>query len=174
MARRYAHLRETSACPTDDSQAFVESLGEPAKRRARSSKRRLRDAIEDLARVFPKGEPADDFAPRHLVALYAKLHEQVYGAAPGELEEGASFLAASSSAEKLVRASFGGSTREAIEFLRWTWRRERNVVKRRREDGATGRRIGWRLQFASAALLTDYRVDLAQRSERGPRPAARA
>lgn len=124
--------------------------------------------------MFAKGEIGERFEERHLVALYARLHEQVYGSRPGELEEGKSFLAACSSASRLVRESFGGELRGAIEYLRWTWRRERFVEGKRRANGETGRRIGWRLQFASQSLLTDYRVDLARKSEHGPRPKERA
>lgn len=148
--------------------AFVDSLGPAPKRRTRSSKAMLAKAIEDLPRVLVDGAPTPEFSERHLVALYARLHEQIYGVAPEELGEGRAMLAASSSASKLVREAMRGSLVEAIEFLRWTWRRERFVEQKRRANGETGRRIGWRLQFASAGLLTDYRVDAARREERGP------
>lgn len=145
--------------------AFAESLGPAPKKRARSSKKGLEVALADLARVFPGGAPADGFAPRHLVALYAKLHESVYGARPEELVDGKSFFAATSAAEKLVRVDFAGDMDAALDFLRWAWRREQRREPTRREQGG-GSRIGWRFQFAARVLLTDYRVDLGRR---GPR-----
>ena len=166
--------RDVEPAERSDADEFAASLGDAPKKRARSSKRRLSDAIAELDRVFPKGELGAKFEEKHLVALYAKLHEQVYGAGPGELEEGKNFLAACSAASRLVRVDFKGELRGAIEFLRWTWRRERFVVQKRRQSGAAGRRIGWRLQFASRDLVTDYRVDLAGQSERAPRSKERA
>ena len=151
-----------------DADAFAESIGPAPKRRGCSSRLRLETAIVELTRVFPDGAPTAGFAERHLVALYARLHEQIYGAKAGELAEGKSFLAACSSASKLVRDEMRGSFGEAVEYLRWTWRRERFVEQKRRANGETGRRIGWRLQFASAGLLTDYRVDAARHAETGP------
>lgn len=152
--------------------AFAESIGPPPKRRAKSSKRRLDEAIASLGEVFAGGAPGDGFDERHLVALYARLHREVYGVPPGELADGSAFLAACSAAKRLVREELAGSLREAVEFLRWTWRRERSAEAKRRGSGESGRRVGWKLQFATRALFTDYQVDRARRADRTARPKA--
>ncbi len=117
--------------------------------------------------MFEGSVPRDGFRPKHLVALYARLHARVYGAEPQELADGKSFFAASSAAERLVRVEFAGTPDRALDFLRWTWRREADREKWRRQNpgGSGGGRIGWKLQFAGRALVTDYRVEMARRSE---------
>ena len=106
----------------------------------------------------------DTMKPVHLVALWARCHERVYGVVPAEMV-GDAWLAASSSAAKLVRDEFGGDFARAVEFLRWTWRREqgREIAARKRKDERVSR-IGWRLQLAQRYLLTDYRLDLARQT----------
>jgi hypothetical protein len=109
---------------------------------------------------------ADDFEnmkPTHLVALWVRCHEKVYGVTPAEMN-GETWLGAGSAAAKLVRAEFGGSMTAAVEFMRWTWRREQWREKKARHDGENRvGHIGWRLQFVMRHLLTDYRIDVARR-----------
>lgn len=107
------------------------------------------------------------FTPRHLVAFWAKLHGRVYGVDPCAELAGKAGLAATGMARAFVENQFGGDMAEAVEFLRWTWKRERSREDYRRANGGKGGRIGWRLQF-SATLVTDYRIDLARRVERAP------
>lgn len=100
--------------------------------------------------------------PLHLVALWARCHEQVYGAAPAELA-GPIWWAAASAAGKLVRDEFGGDITRAVEFMRWVWNREKAREAKARHDGDDRvSRIGWRLLFAQRYLLTDYRISLAR------------
>ena len=99
--------------------------------------------------------------PKHLVGLYVVLHENVYKVLPEELL-GDVWPGAVSAAKKLADELGGLET--AVEFLRWVWTRER-ARERKREPGDSFR-IGWRLQFVSRALVTDWKVDRA----RGARP----
>lgn len=109
---------------------------------------------------------ANDYAnmkPVHLVALYVRCHETVYGVTPAEMN-GEAWLGASSAAAKLVRVDFDGDMAAAVEFMRWTWRREQWRENKAKHDGdARVGRIGWRLQFVLRHLLTDYRIDVARR-----------
>lgn len=109
---------------------------------------------------------SNDFAaatPHHLVALYEDCHLRVYGALPGELA-GQAWLGAASAAAKLVRDEFEGDVAKAIEFVRWTWWREREREQRSRTRGEVRTfRVGWRLQFQARGLLTDYRVEMLRR-----------
>lgn len=101
--------------------------------------------------------------PTHLVALWVRCHEKVYGVTPAEMN-GEAWLGARSAAEKLVRVEFGGDVAAAVEFLRWTWKREQWRETRAAHNGENRvGRIGWRLQFVLRHLLTDYRIDVARR-----------
>lgn len=92
--------------------------------------------------------------PKHLVALYAVLHEQVYGVEAAELVEG--WPAAVSAAARLVREEFDDKVHAAVEYLRWVWARERAREKGR--EAGQGTRIGWGLMFAKRTLLVDFKV----------------
>lgn len=103
--------------------------------------------------------------PQHLVALYRECHAQVYRVRPLELDDGREFAFASLEAGRMLGRDFGGSVERAIEFVRWTWTREREREEWRIREGKSGSSIGWRLQF-SAKLVTQYRVDLAREGKR--------
>lgn len=108
----------------------------------------------------------DDFAgaePIHLVVLYLELHLRVYGVEAADCT-GSDRVGAIARAKDFVRDFFDGSSERAVEFLRWTWQREKAREKWRRENNAGGKRITWRLQF-SAALVTDYRLDQARKAK---------
>lgn len=149
------------------AQALLDWVGpEPSSKstRKRNGAKALASARRDLETIRESGSWASA-QPRHFVALYAWLHETVYGVAPAELGTDA-FFGAVSAAGKLLRDEFGDRPEALVEFLRWTWRRERAFEKKRRLDGEGGRRIGWRLQFVLRHLLTDYRLDLARAGAR--------
>jgi hypothetical protein len=100
---------------------------------------------------------ADDWSgctPTTLVGLYAYLHRGVYNVAPDELAD--DWLPALSSARRCLEKDFGGDAAKALEFVRWSWQRER---RSRRKNPDSDFRMGWRYQF-SRRLLTDYRVAL--------------
>lgn len=101
--------------------------------------------------------------PKHLVALYSLLHEQVYGVAPVELKD--VWKGVVSAAKSMLEKEFNKDAKAFVEFIRWTWRRERNRETKRQAEGSEGSRIGWVLQFKSRAMLTDYRVDVARSQE---------
>ncbi len=102
--------------------------------------------------------------PGHLVALWAWCHEQVYGVAPEEAGSPAQFGRACMRAGQLVKASFGGNVAQAVEFMRWSWAREKRRHAWRVREGQELRRVGWALQFSST-LVGDWRVETAGRSK---------
>src|SRR5208282_5697737 len=95
--------------------------------------------------------------PRDFVALYAMLHNRVYGVEPEELTSSARLYAASL-ARKLLDRSFGGDPWEFADFIRWVWIREESREKWRQQNSVSGGRIHWRLQF-NGALVTDWRIE---------------
>lgn len=105
--------------------------------------------------------------PVHLVALYMYCHAAVYGVEAGEIA-GKTFGFASALAAKLVREKFEGSVANAVQFVRWTWIRERGREKWRCDNGRSGGRLGWRLQFSlTSGLWEDWQIDLRRRRRAG-------
>lgn len=153
--------RKRSAPPPASSR--VVSLDEWASRAPRR-KKGLRsagkqDVDQSLAEVDRMVASKDWSAarPRHFVALYFKMHAHVYGTEPAELR-GKTWTAACLMAARLFERELGSDVDRFVNFLAWTWKREKRAHARGSDDR---RRMGWRLQF-SPALVTDYRVFLAQ------------
>jgi len=133
-----------------------------------SLKNAVRDVEDMYDRAKEEGENVwTEAKPRHLVGLYAKLHESVYGVLPIEVD-GVAFAGAVSAARTMLDREFEGDVLKMLGFMRWVWSRERWREADRRRRGGEGRdyRVGWRLQFASRALFTDWRVAL-MREHRG-------
>ncbi len=146
--------------------ALLDSLGPEKKKRKRrpaDARKTLEAATKELDDVLAKRKAAE---PRHLVALYAKMHETVYGVAPEELTRPDEQMAATSAARALVAQCFGGKYDDAIAFMRWVWQEQRRRTARRRANGETPFRVGWRLQFASRTLVTDYRAAMFEQTRR--------
>lgn len=123
-------------------------------------------AVEDARGRASSGD-WEGAAPRSLVALYYVCHTEVYGAEPGELR-GEQWAMACRSAGALVKTEFGGDLSKAVEYVRWTWRREQ-WREGRRSDEQKRWRVTWRQQFAQRNLLSDYRTELARRARSGRR-----
>lgn len=95
--------------------------------------------------------------PLVFVALYAILHEHVYGVVE-ELKTQDRKLAAFA-AGRMLKGEFGGDAEAMASFLRWAWKREAGREKWRRDNGRQGLRLTWRLLFGGGYLMTDYRLD---------------
>lgn len=154
--RRLRHPGGAPAQPAEEAPADalvrMVGVGKPRAKR-RPSPTRVR---EEVIAMLGSG----DFSkarPMHLVALYEWLHLQVYGVRAAELEVASTWHAASFAASRLVEQQFRGDVEAAIEFVRWTWTRERERAKTRKE-GQQVFRVGWRLQFVTGYILTDFRM----------------
>lgn len=155
--------------PTDDAPgaALLASLGPEKKKRRRTpsdAKRGLAEAISELVDVLAGRRKPE---PKHLVGLYAHMHEAVYGVVPEELRRPNEFMGATSAARKMTAEAFDDRIADAIEFMRWVWRRERDMTKWRRAKGVPIRRVDWRRQFVFRDLVTDYRAAIFEKGERG-------
>jgi hypothetical protein len=67
---------------------------------------------------------------------------------------------ATSAAKRLVTVEFSGRIDWALDFVRWTWRKEAKQFPTRKSDW----RIGWRWQFAGRSGVTDYRIAMSKTS----------
>lgn len=135
---------------------------EPKKPRTITTTKAKRD--KDARECKERREQGDwaGARPGHFVALYGACHEKIYGFIPSELESGKEYALAILAASRMLRSEFEGKSEIMVEFMRWAWKREEGREKWRRDNGKSGQRLGWRLQF-NGSLLSDYRVDLARR-----------
>lgn len=137
----------------------------PPKKRARSiSEARFRAVLVEMGDLV-KANDWKDATAVHFVALYAYLHDQIYGFAPGELTA-RERMAAAGAASRMLSASFDGDPDDMVDFMRWTWRREASRERWRRENHRPGGKLTWRFQFSGRAL-DEYRADLMRSRGKG-------
>ncbi len=140
--------------------AWCEAKKPPAKKRSAG----IGDAafLRDLDAVveFLKNGKWAEATGRHFVALYADLHFRVYGIAPGDLGSKERAWAAKM-ANDLLAQEFGGDKAAMARFISWTWSRELDREKWRRQENRGGGRIDYRMQFGKR-MLVDFRIDEAR------------
>lgn len=143
-------------------------LDRPKPKRTRTV-RSKQTALEVAERGAQSRASAGDWegaSGKDLVGLYAFCHRSVYGAPAGELANVGQFRAASKAAAKMIRESFDGDVGAAVDFVRWTWLREREREEWAAENRRNRGRLGWRLAF-SERIVTDYRVAMSRLRRRG-------
>jgi hypothetical protein len=161
MGRRVIKLPSTAA-----QQLALGLDPQPGRSKPKPKKRNpgtpfeIKRAIQDIERRVEE-EDWEKMRPGMLVALFAWCHEKTYGVAPADLK-GQSWRNAQRCAGMMVKKDFGGDIDKALEFLRWTWQRERRIEQWRRDNNQHGKVIGWYDQFQRGELLTKYRVDVAR------------
>jgi hypothetical protein len=158
-AERAASLRNPGSGQSQLGLSVAEFVATKPKRKRGSARGAFKRALAEWSTMRETGQ-IRGMKGRHFVALFHECHEGVYGVAPAELLDGETWFGAASAAERMLVQEFAGNVESMIEFVRWVWRRERTMEKRRRSDGIDGRRIGWRLMYLQRVLLTDYRVAL--------------
>lgn len=141
-------------------EAFTGALKEKRPRRLGSISDKAFDKLRDEAVACMKSGEWGDACSRTMVALFAILHERVYGVACADLSP-STRLVASFSAGRMLDREFSGDVAAMAMFLRWTWMREKEREVWRRSNGREGGTVSWRLQF-NGRLLTDYRIALAR------------
>lgn len=102
----------------------------------------------------PQPANADD-----LVYVYAWLYYEVCGVLPLSLIN--EVTPARNAARLMTQNFFEGDFARALDFLKWTWARE----KWRRDNDRQMKVISWRLQF-SKYLIEDYQVAHVRRNGR--------
>jgi hypothetical protein len=160
-------MNAVSKLDDDDVRDSARKLAAWAHKPARSTRSKTisDSAFEKATREMHRMAQSTDWSEataRHMVALYAWLHEKVYGVAPGELTSRERLYAAGAAA-RMLEKEFDGDPGAMATFVVWTWKREKKTEEWRRANGRTeGRRIGWRLQFNNS-LLTDFRIEVKRR-----------
>ena len=148
------------------AQHLEQLVGEPKAKRLTNPINRQTIAQAEAMRV---SQDWKDAQPKHLVALFVWLHENVYGVKPLEIlhgEEGRRLaLGAVSACRALVKDEFGGHVRDVVVFMLWVWRREKSKQEwAARTPGVQLGRINARTQFAGRVLLTEFRLDRERKS----------
>ena len=132
---------------------------ERAARPFRGSKNAVERSCLEMKEMAESGDWSEARGT-HVVALYAWLHACVYGVEPSELTPKQWGIAAAA-ATRMVDQEFKRDYGSAVQFLRWTWKREQKREEWRRQQHRDGGRIGWRLQFSNA-LIVEYRLSVAR------------
>lgn len=141
-------------------EAFAAQAPKKRKGLRGAGKNEIGTSLEEVGEMRAKGE-WKSARPRHFVALYWQLHQHVYKLAPAELR-GREWTAACLAAKRMIDVDFQGDLDRFVEFIVWTWRREKYLNAK--DESGTRRRLGWRLQF-SPSLATDYRLHLQRQRE---------
>ncbi len=102
-------------------------------------------------------------SPLAAVGMFIFMHTYVYSVEPAELRDRNVLLGASSAARRILSFEFGGQMQYLCDFVRWTWACEKKTFATRSSDF----RIGWRYQFCSKALLTDYKIAIPKQAKFG-------
>lgn len=118
-------------------------------------------AIRDARHRAATGE-WDGTKGSTLVGLYAMCHEMIYGVVPEELKNLGLFRAAARNSARALHEVFADDIVKCIEFVRWTWEREKRKNAWAQSNGVDRNRMSWKWQF-SAGMVTDYRVSLQQK-----------
>lgn len=101
-------------------------------------------------------------SPKEFAALYAILHERVYGVSPSEMNIPTERLPAISMAKRMLEKEFDNNAPMMAEFFKWVWSRESWKFKKITSQGKVFEyRITWRQQF-NGKLLTDWRSTVLQ------------
>lgn len=93
-----------------------------------------------------------------LVLTWAHLHGHVLGVSAVPELAGRAWSPATAAAHEMLRDRFGGALPDAVEFIRWAWRRESGRIAERRRRGEEPGRLTWQRVFRTPGLVVDYRV----------------
>jgi hypothetical protein len=151
---KYRTPEEVAAAEAEAAIEQFAGVGKKRKTRTLDPER----AREELRGYLVKGD-FTGATPKHLAALYEWCHEQVYGVRPSEMATRVIWTRVVFAAAKMLKDDFAGDMGATIAFIRWTWQRERERERARRAGRDNSNfRIGWRIQFVTKHLVTDYRI----------------
>jgi len=158
-------LEERKERDRQESRRLLEAFTGSPKKSAKKSKT-IGDAafmktLEQVGEML-KTDKWGEATGRHFVALYADLYFRVYGFLPADLGPKERVYATKLAGTMLTR-QFSDDRSEMAKFMAWTWTRERETEKWRRENGREGGIIEWQHQF-SAKLVQRYRMACARKA----------
>lgn len=151
-------------------EALVTPLTKKPTKRTGPQVAKIQRDMEKIAEIVKDEKLWVKLTPALYVALYAWLHQQVYGIDPSAELASKVGLGARSAATNILKNEFNGNAGEMLMFMRWTWFREREREEWRKANNRQGGRITWRVQF-SHGLVNEYR--LMRRREVNKMPVTR-
>ena len=143
---------------------FVQSVAkikQQPKTRTRKQLALIDVAVDEAQRRARTGDWEDAKAAT-FVGLYALCHRLVYGVLPSELVAAGTFKLAVRMAAKAKHELFHDDGIALVEFVRWTWEREKRKNSWAQSKSVDRNRMSWKWQF-SRAMETDYRIHLSQK-----------
>lgn len=148
---------------TEDSATRLAEWAKPSAKKKSKARTicdsRWKPLLSEARTMMLAGDWSEAY-PRHFAALYAILHEKVYGIPATDLTPSNRLKAAGAAMHLL--AQLGNDKNEMAVFVRWVWLREQSREKWRRENNRPGGRVSWTQQF-SGSYLADYRVELLRK-----------
>ena len=159
--------RQTNAQPTGEKERialmdFLDSGPKKAPRQARQSK--IDMAITDAELRAQTGE-WEGIPSRIFVGLYGLCHRILYGFVPDELKVTREFDKAAKMAARRLRESFDNDAEEMVEFIKWSWERQKSKEAWAINNGKNVSRLNIFAQF-SPSLVSDYRKAVIDRARR--------
>lgn len=162
---------QVDAAVLESARALDAMVGPLVEKKARKSPepksigpRQHARAVSEAQEMMASGDWAGA-EPRHLVALYAILHEKVYSVPAETLGKEGTF--AGYAARRTLMHDFHDDRAAMVEYVRWSFTNEQRTEKWRRTQGhASTFRLSWRLLFSTRGV-TNMRV--AQARSKGVR-----
>ena len=124
----------------------------------------LEAALEDAEKRAASGDWSQAVV-RSFVGLYAMCHRMTYGVDATDLADKGTFQMSTRMVTKVLHDLFNDDKDDLVEFIKWTWEREKGREEWAAREGKSRNRMNVRTQF-SASMVTDYRVDQSRRTRR--------
>lgn len=116
----------------------------------------VRETTKEEVEEYIKLRTWEGARPKHFVELYVKLHTEVYGVEPLELQVKAVAMRAASFAKRCLKDHFEMDVDAFAEFMRWVWIQQTWQSKKNAVAGKEPFRVTWKYQW-SGGLVTQYR-----------------
>lgn len=116
--------------------------------------------LHDAERRAQEGTWDEARAPV-LVGLYGVCHRLVYNVLPDELYDMGAFRGATRAATRMVHEQFEDGIEDAVQFVKWSWKREQSRAAWARSKSISRNRMSWHAQF-STGYVTDWRVEMSK------------
>lgn len=137
--------------------------GQKKKRRGKSDHLKPIDALIKDAEIRSTSGEWEGCTGRSFVGLYAFCFRMIYGVVPIELYKSEGLIGiGGKNASSILRNRFGGDTSKMVEFMKWTWAREKGRDEWARRNKIDRKQLGLRVQF-SESLVQDYQINMGRR-----------
>jgi hypothetical protein len=150
-----------------EAQAALESFAPPRKPKGKKltlTEFEWKEAKKRAHEMMSSGDWTQAW-PRDFVAAYAILHKEIYEIEAVELTPEVRYRVCAL-AQNLLKREFHDDKNLLADYIRWTWTREEEREKWRRDNQRPGGRIAWQAQFMPSNILSDWRIANVRRGKK--------